>query len=131
MSPPKMAAVLLALLLAGPVVYLRNYLSTRTPSKLVTINKGDKSAENIISAFNDLEMMTQPESPPRKVAVQKIIPPKKEAAPKREQEKVEEPDPPRRKNVCEREGGWKVEFTRHHHTFWRCRYGRHRRHRHD
>jgi hypothetical protein len=128
MSPPKMAAMLLALLLAGPVVYLCSYLSTRTPSKLVTVDKGDKVAtENIISAFNNLEAPAQ-ELPPRKIAVQKITSPKKEAAPKREQENVEEPPRRKHENVCEREGGWKVEFTRHHHAFWRCRYGRrHRR----
>jgi hypothetical protein len=39
--------------------------------------------------------------------------------------KVETKDEPKtERDVCAREGGWRVEYTRHYHSYWRCRYNR-------
>ncbi len=109
-SPPQIAAGLLALGIAGAFTFFGSNHKPAPkvpfPTSFDDLPKADKlvSAEPLI---------------PRVIKAIPIPP-----APTQVAELVNEAPP---KDVCERHGGWKKIFHRHHHESWRCVFPRRRR----
>jgi hypothetical protein len=73
-------------------------------------------------AFADLDQGL--EKGDRLPRIVKVVPVAKPEAPPKA---PTNPDEPERKDPCERHGGWKKTFYRHHHEGWKCVYPRRRR----
>ncbi len=138
LSPPRIAAVLLALLLAGPIVFLGRYVGSHSyvipkteplePGDYNKVKKSDK--QNLQRSFSDVKDMVWDEAAITHVV--KAFPIKRE---ERIQEQIKEipkadklidreEEPVR--DVCQKDGGHKVKHGRH---GWRCMYPHSHRHR--
>lgn len=71
-----------------------------------------------IASGNVAELLPLPEAPPKVVVTEKYL---------AQSEKPKTEPPPKPRDVCARDGGYRVDFIRHHHQGWRCVYPRRRR----
>lgn len=137
MSPPRLAAILLALLLAAPLAYLLDKLwktelkptvetVTVVPEQTHAAKKEDKANLNsdFLAVTEDKTTHTvkayKIEKPNNKIEPA-VTPPTK----LHDEVKKEEPE----QNVCEESGGYKVSHGRSWHCVYPHRHRHHRRHR--
>lgn len=145
LSPPRIAAVLLALLMAGPVVFLGRYISSHSyvipktePLETGDYNKAKKAdKENLKKSFDVVKDMVWDEATTTHVV--KAFPIKREPtvdSPKIEERVREIQEIPKKlvdrdeeppHDVCQKDGGHKVKHGRY---GWRCVYPHEHRHHH-
>lgn len=136
-SPPKMAAAILALVIATVVTWVfgghRTLPLPQEPSP-------------VVAAFAELDRAVPLVTPITVIPIKKgqasSVMPKTTSAPKGDKRLFDEELSGRSdsadadsgvterhaaRDVCARHGGHRVEFRRHHHEMWRCAYPHHRR----